>query len=130
MAEKIVLAGATGNLGTRIAYALSKRGADVVALGRIEARANKLKALESLRVKIRIVDMASVSDIAKECDGAACVVSVLAGLRDVIFDTQSILLEATLAARVPPFIPSAYFIAFLKQPNGENPNIVFRRGVD
>jgi uncharacterized protein YbjT (DUF2867 family) len=41
MAEKIVLAGATGNLGTRIARALSKRGADLVALGRIGVRTNK-----------------------------------------------------------------------------------------
>jgi uncharacterized protein YbjT (DUF2867 family) len=38
MAEKIVLVGATGNLGTRIAHALSKRGADVVALGELEPR--------------------------------------------------------------------------------------------
>jgi len=71
MTEKIVLAGATGDLGTRIARALSKRGADVVALGRIGTPADKVKALESLGVKVRIVDMASVSDIAKACDGAA-----------------------------------------------------------
>ena len=112
MAEKIVLAGATGNLGTRIAHALSKRGADVVAVGRIGARANKVKALESLRAKIKIVDMASVSDIAKACDGAACVVSALAGLRDVIVDTQSILLEPALAARIPRFIPSDFSMDF------------------
>src|SRR5580704_10883216 len=127
MAEKIVLVGATGNLGTRIAHALSKRGADVVAPGRIGAPANKLKALESLRVKIKIVDMASVSALAKECDGAACVVSVLAGLRDVIVDTQSILLEAALAARVRRFIPSDFSMDFPKQPDGENRNLDLRR---
>jgi uncharacterized protein YbjT (DUF2867 family) len=127
MAEKIVLAGATGNLGTRIARALSKRGADVVALARIGARANKVKALESLGVKIRIVDMASVSDIAKACDGAACVVSVLAGLRDVIIDTQSILLEAALTARIPRFIPSDYSMEFPMQPDGETRNLDLRR---
>jgi hypothetical protein len=127
MAEKIVIAGATGDLGTRIAHALSKRGADVVALGRIGARADKVKALESLRVKIKIVDMASVSDLAKACDGAACVVSALAGLRDVIVDMQSILLEAALAARIPRFIPSDYSMDFPKQPDGENRNLDLRR---
>jgi uncharacterized protein YbjT (DUF2867 family) len=127
MTKRIVLAGATGNLGTRIAHALSKRGAEVVAVGRIGARANKVKALESLRMKIKIVDMASVSDIAKACDGAACVVSALAGLRDVIVDTQSILLEAALAARIPRFIPSDFSMDFPTQPAGENRNLDLRR---
>src|SRR5260370_40096302 len=108
MAEKIVLAGATGNLGTRIAYALSKRGADVVALGRIGARANKLKALESLRVKIRIVDMASVSDLAKESDGAACVGVGLAGMHVVHFESVTILLVAPIASHVPTFTTPAH----------------------
>ena len=71
MAEKIVLAGATGDLGTRIARALFKRGADVVALARIGAPDDKVQALKSLGAKVRIVDMASVSDIAKACDGLA-----------------------------------------------------------
>jgi hypothetical protein len=43
MAEKIVLAGAPGDFGTRIARALSKRGADVVALGRIGTVDDKVK---------------------------------------------------------------------------------------
>src|SRR6266403_1913140 len=127
MTEKIVLAGATGDLGTRIARALSKRGADVVALGRIGTPAAKVKALESLGVKVRIVDMASVSDIAKACDGAACVVSALSGLRDVIIDTQSVLLEAALAARIPRFIPSDFSMDFRTLPAGENRNLDLRR---
>jgi hypothetical protein len=127
MAEKIVLAGATGDLGTRIARALSKRGADVVAVGRIGALADKVQALESLGVKVRIVDMASVSDIAKACDGAACVVSALSGLRDVIIDTQSVLLEAALAARIPRFIPSDFSMDFRTLPAGENRNLDLRR---
>jgi NmrA-like family len=127
MAEKIVIAGATGDLGTRIARALSKRGADVVALGRIGAPDNKVKVLKSLGMKVRIVDMASVSDIAKACDGAACVVSALAGLRDVVVYTQSILLEAALAARIPRFIPSDFSMDFRTLPPGENRNLDLRR---
>jgi hypothetical protein len=71
--------------------------------------------------------MTSVSDIAKACDGAACVVSALAGLRDVILDTQSILLEAALAARIPRFIPSDFSMDFPTQPDGENRNLDLRR---
>ena len=127
MAEKIVLAGATGDLGKRIARALSKRGADVVALGRMGTSDDKVKVLESLDVKVRIVDMASVSDIAKACDGAACVVSALSGLRDVIIDTQSVLLEAALAARIPRFIPSDFSMDFRTLPAGENRNLDLRR---
>ena len=127
MAEKIVLAGATGDLGTRIARALSKRGADVVALGRIGTADDKVRALESLGAKVRIVDMASVSDIAKECDAATCVVSALAGLRDVIVDMESVLLEAALAARIPRFIPSDFSMDFRTLPAGENRNLDLRR---
>jgi NAD(P)-dependent dehydrogenase (short-subunit alcohol dehydrogenase family) len=127
MTEKIVLAGATGDLGTRIARALSKRGAEVVALGRTGVPDDKVKALESLGVKVRIVNMASVSDIAKACDGAACVVSVLSGLRDVVVDTQSIVLEAALTARVPRFIPSDFCMDFRLLSAGENRNLDLRR---
>ena len=127
MAEKIVIAGATGDLGKRTARVLSKRGADVVALGRIGTPDDKVKVLESLDVKVRIVDMASVSDIAKACDGAACVVSSLSGLRDVVVDTQSILLEAALAACVPRFIPSDFSMDFRTLPAGENRNLDLRR---
>jgi NmrA-like family len=127
MAEKIVLAGATGDLGTRIARALFKRGADVVALARIGAPDDKVQALKSLGAKVRIVDMASVSDIAKACDGAACVVSALAGLRDVVVDTQSVLLKAALAARIPRFIPSDFSMDFRTLPAGENRNLDLRR---
>jgi hypothetical protein len=127
MAEKIVLAGATGDLGTRIARALFKRGADVVALARIGTPDHKVQALKSLGAKARIVDMASVSDIAKACDGAACVVSALSGLRDVVVDTQSILLEAALAARIPRFVPSDFSMDFRTLPAGENRNLDLRR---
>jgi len=54
-------------------------------------------------------------------------VSALAGLRDVVVDTQSILLEAALAARIPRFIPSDFAMDFRAQPAGENRNLDLRR---
>ncbi|WP_442938438.1 KR domain-containing protein [Nostoc sp.] len=54
MADNVVLAGAIGNLGGRIARALSNRGANVVALTRSgTSDERKRKALESLGVKVR-----------------------------------------------------------------------------
>ena len=61
------------------------------------------------------------------CRGAGCVVSALAGLRPVIVDTQSRLLEAAVAAGVKRFIPSDYSIDFTKYAGGNNRNLDLRR---
>jgi hypothetical protein len=45
----------------------------------------------------------------------------------VIVDTQSVLLDAAIAAGVPRFIPSDYSIDFTKFPPGENRNLDLRR---
>jgi hypothetical protein len=56
-----------------------------------------------------------------------CVVSVLAGLREVIIDAQKVLLDAAIAAGVPLFIPSDYSLDFTKFSDGENRNLDLRR---
>jgi nucleoside-diphosphate-sugar epimerase len=73
------------------------------------------------------VDFSSVPDLTKACTGADCVVSALSGLRDVIVETQTRLLEAALAAGVPRFIPSDYSIDYTKLPEGSNRNLDLRR---
>ncbi len=125
---KIVLAGATGNLGGRIARALSSRGANVVALMRSEAPdEKKQKALEALGLTVRTVDMTNASELASACEGADCVVSALQGLRDVVIDTQTVLLEGALAAGVARFIPSDFSTDFRLLTPGENRNYDLRR---
>ena len=123
----IVVAGATGNLGKRITLALLKREASVTALARVGTEADKIKTLEELGANVAIVDMASAADIAKACAGAACMVSALQGLRDVIVEAQSVLLEAAIAAVVPRFIPSDFSTDFTLLPEGENRNFDLRR---
>ena len=54
-------------------------------------------------------------------------VSALAGLRDVIVEAQTVLLDGAIAAGVPRFIPSDYSIDFTKFPPGENRNLDLRR---
>jgi nucleoside-diphosphate-sugar epimerase len=116
----IVVAGAAGNLGGRIARALLERGASVRALVRSSTAREKIERLEALGATI-------ASEAAPACSGAACVVSALAGLRDVIVDAQTVLLEAAVRGGVPRFIPSDFSIDFTKFPPGENRNLELRR---
>jgi nucleoside-diphosphate-sugar epimerase len=123
----IVVAGATGNLGGRIARALLERGASVRALVRHETARDKLERLQRLGVTIASVDLSNASEVTPACLGSSCVVSALQGLRDVIVETQTSLLDAAIKAGVPRFIPSDYSIDFTKFPPGENRNLDLRR---
>ena len=123
----IVLAGATGDLGFRIAQALLKRGAAVRALVRAGNTKPEVTLLRDLGADIIEVDFNSVTALTNACAGAACVVSALSGLRDVIVDGQKRLLDAAVAAGVPRFIPSDYSIDYTKLSNGSNRNLDLRR---
>jgi len=123
----IVIAGGTGNLGERIIRNLLSHGAEVRAIVRPDSA--KIKHLESLGAQVSAVNMAdeSVDSFIPICQGATCVISALAGLREVIMDTQQILLNAAVAAGVPRFIPSDYSLDFTKFSPGENRNLDLRR---
>jgi len=54
-------------------------------------------------------------------------VSALAGLREVILETQTLLLDGAISAEVPRFIPSDYSIDFTKFAPGQNRNLDLRR---
>jgi NmrA-like family len=71
--------------------------------------------------------MSNAEEISNACIGASCVVSALSGLREVIVDTQKILLDAAIAAGVPRFIPSDFSLDFTNLPAGQNRNLDFRR---
>lgn len=123
----IVVAGATGDLGGRIARALRDRGARVTALVRRGAAPGKTEPLQALGATIASVDLSNRTEVAAACAGASCVVSALAGLRDVVVEAQTLLLEGAIEARVRRFIPSDYSIDFTKFPVGQNRNLDLRR---
>ena len=127
MKKIILVAGATGNLGGKIVDALLKNGAEVRAIVRQETNQEKIDKLEQKGVKIFLVNMNSKSQIINACMGVDCVVSALAGLRDVIIDTQKILLEAAIEAKVPRFIPSDYSTDFTNLTDRQNGNLDLRR---
>jgi uncharacterized protein YbjT (DUF2867 family) len=123
----IVVAGGTGLLGGRIIKHLIDKGAEVRFIVRSSTDPTKIKALEALGAKAAIVDMANATELTAACTGAACVVSALAGLSDVILDAQIQFLNAAVAAGVPRFIPSDYSIDFTGFKDGENRNLDLRR---
>lgn len=73
----IVVAGATGNLGGRVARVLVERGARVKALVRHASDPDKIDELEKLGAAVSAVDWSRVSDLSAACAGASCVVSAL-----------------------------------------------------
>jgi NAD(P)-dependent dehydrogenase (short-subunit alcohol dehydrogenase family) len=127
MVKTILVAGATGNLGGRIIQELVKCGAEVRALVRPGSDAKKVAKLKEQGVQIVEADTSDVAQLTKACEGVACVVSALQGLRDVIVDTQSKLLDAAVTAGVPRFISSDFATDFTKQAAGENRNFDLRK---
>ncbi|MEJ7828690.1 MAG: NmrA family NAD(P)-binding protein [Segetibacter sp.] len=127
MKKAILVAGATGNLGNRISRELIKRGADVRAIVRTSTDREKIETLEKMGVKVMEVDMDSVDDIAKASIGVHCVVSILAGLGEVIVDLQKRILDGAIQAGVLRFIPSNFSCDYNDLVPGENRNFDLRR---
>jgi uncharacterized protein YbjT (DUF2867 family) len=93
MRKIIVVAGATGNLGSKIVKSLLAKDVEVRAIVRLETDDKKIKDLEQKGVKVFQVDTSNQSEISKHCIGAHCLVSALAGLRETVIDAQKIFLE-------------------------------------
>jgi uncharacterized protein YbjT (DUF2867 family) len=125
--DLIVLAGATGDLGQRIARKLIERGGRVRALVRADSDPAAITNLRGAGADIAVVDFSDPADLARACAGASCVVSALSGLQDVILVGQSALLDAAVAAGVPRFIPSDYAIDYTRLAPGTNRNLDLRR---
>ncbi len=97
------------------------------ALVRHGTARDRIERLEELGAEIASVDLNNAAEVTPACTGASCVVSALSGLRDVIVETQTLLLDAVVRAGVPRFIPSDYSIDFTRFPAGENRNLDLRR---
>ena len=128
MAQALVgLAGANGDLGFRIAKALVGRGAGVRALLRPAASQSDRAKLTAIGVEPVEADPLNGSAMADACRGAECVVSALNGLREVIIDRQTVLLNAAVAAGVSRFISSDYCLDYTGTEPGKNRNLDLRR---
>lgn len=123
----IALAGASGDLGGRIAKALVARGAKVHALVRRGLKDSELADMTALGAVPIAANPANVADMADACAGATCVISALNGLDNVIIDRQTVLLQAAVRAGVPRFMPSDFAADFTKTKPGLNRNFDLRR---
>lgn len=122
----IVLAGATGDLGSRIGRALARKGAEVRAIVRPGTPSAKRQFLTGQGITLIESDYDAPS-LRAACEGAACVVSALNGLEDVMLGQQGDLLDAAAAAGVSRFIPSDFSLDYTKTRPGENRNMDLRR---
>jgi len=123
----VLVAGATGDLGGRVVRELLARGADVRVLTRPASSAADRLFGGTERV---VVTRASYGDPAALRDavrGVDVVVSTVSGVRDVVVDAQTALLEAAVAEGVPRFVPSDYSADYRSLPPRSNRNLEFRR---
>ncbi|MFC3657062.1 NmrA family NAD(P)-binding protein [Xanthomonas hyacinthi] len=123
----VTVAGATGQLGQRVALALARRGASVRALLRSTSSHRGHEALLRAGADVRSVSFEDGPGLTEAVRGSSCVVSALSGLADVIVDAQTNLLGAVEAAEVPRFMPSDFSCDLTKVPPGENRNFDLRR---
>lgn len=127
MNDIILVAGATGDLGGKICRKLIHEGALIRAIVRNESSEAKVYELRKLGAEVIAVDFTDESSLISACKGSSCVVSVLAGLRDVIVTAQSQLLKAAIVAGVPRFIPSDFCTDFTQLELGDNRNFDLRK---
>lgn len=123
----VIVAGATGHVGRRIARILRERDVPVRAIVRPGAGGDRLAELNGSGVEIAEASYDNSDALRRACRGGSCLVSALNGLREVIVDAQTALLQAALAASVPRFIPSDFAIDFMRLPEGSNRNLDLRR---
>ena len=127
MQKLILVAGATGNLGRKICRELINKNIPVRAIVREESEQDKIDSLEKMGVDVFQLNFSNEQELIGACAGVSCVISVLAGLQEVIVDTQTKLLNAAVAAGVPRFIPSDFSTDFTLMPTGENRNFDLRK---
>jgi hypothetical protein len=127
MENEILIAGGTGDLGGRIIRVLLEKGARVKAIVRAESKKTITELLKTEGVTLIELDMNNHEALVEACKGVSCVVSALAGLREVIVDAQGQLLDAAVEAGVPRFIPSDFCTDFTLLAEGTNRNFDLRR---
>ncbi|SFT65765.1 NmrA-like family protein [Geodermatophilus amargosae] len=123
----VLLAGATGDLGGRLARELLDRGAVVRALTRPGSDPAAAARVRGLGATVVVADYADPAALQEACAGADVVVSAVSGLRPVVVDAQSRLLDAAVAAGVPRFVPSDFSADHRTLPPGTNRNLELRR---
>jgi uncharacterized protein YbjT (DUF2867 family) len=134
MSTTVFVAGATGNLGSKIVIQLVDRGVTVRVLVR-EGKADGGDALRHL-VDAGAVDVVvgelsdDVATLAGHLEGVDVVISAVQGGADVIIDGQTNLLRAAEAAGVTRMIPSDFSADLHRLDYGDNLFLDMRKKAD
>ncbi|ROS75752.1 nucleoside-diphosphate-sugar epimerase [Curtobacterium sp. PhB130] len=122
MTTTVLVAGATGDLGSRIVSALLDHDVHVRALTRGSSSAD----LDD-RVEVVTAAYDDPEALRRALDGVEVVVSAVSGTRGVIVDAQRALLAAAVDAGVQRFVPSDYAADYRSITPGSNRNFELRR---
>lgn len=131
----VLVVGATGTLGSRIATHLIADGAAVRLLTRPAtqidpARAATLAPLIAAGATMVEGDLADVDSLAKATAGIDVVVSAVQGGPAVVVDGQLALARAAAANGVRRIVPSDFALDLFKAPPGVHPLFDLRRTAD
>lgn len=128
---KVLVAGATGALGSLITAGFLERGETVRALVRPGADGAKRDTLDALRAKGLVVVEGDITEpvpeLAAALDGVKIVVSAIQGGPDLVVGGQLNLLRAAEKAGVERFVPSDFAIDMTKLDADDNVVIDWRR---
>ncbi len=134
MTQKILLVGATGMLGSRIAsHVLTQPEAQLRLLIRADAAATKKDTLQPLLdggAEIVTGDLADRASLDRATHGVDVIVSAVQGGPDVIIDGQIALAEAGKNNGVRRILPSDYALDLFKATPGEHATFDLRRKAD
>ena len=134
MTQTLLLAGATGMLGGRIAsHLLDRPDVRVRLLVRAGGAAAKQRALEPLRARgaeIAYGDLGSRDALDRATAGVDVIVSAVQGGPDVIVDGQVALAEAGRRNGVRRILPSDFALDLFMATPGEHPMFDLRRHAD
>jgi nucleoside-diphosphate-sugar epimerase len=132
--QTVLIAGATGNMGSKIATALAqKEGVKLRALvrsqtGRDERQQQQLAHLQALGIELVEGDLNDFASLERACSGVDTVLSAVNanGNPDVELTGQLNLLNAAKTAEVSRFMPSDYSADYTKLQLGDHHNYDFR----
>jgi len=127
MTHRILVAGATGDLGRRIVRDLLAHDVTLRVLTRPGSSTAARLFGSTDRIDIVTADYADHAALTAAASGVDVVVSAVSGIRPVIVDAQRALLSAAVAAGVPRFIPSDYSADYRRITPGSNRNFELRR---
>jgi uncharacterized protein YbjT (DUF2867 family) len=127
MTTTILVAGATGDLGSRIVRELLTHDTHVRVLTRPGSDSAQRQYGDDDRVEIVTAAYTDRAGLIAAATGVETVVSAVSGTRSVIVDAQRALLAAAVDAGVPRFIPSDYSADYRRITPGSNRNFELRR---